>query len=91
MTKKGTHSYRTDSRNKNIQVYINGKLHPRSEACISVFDSGFLLGDGVWEGIRLLNGYLVFLKEHLDRLYHGAEKLAIEIRYSKKELQILPI
>ncbi|SVC44146.1 uncharacterized protein METZ01_LOCUS297000, partial [marine metagenome] len=64
MFKKGTHSYRTDSRNNNIQVYINGKLHPRSEARISVFDSGFLLGDGVWEGIRILNGKMVFLDEH---------------------------
>ena len=77
MADNGTHSYLVDNRNKHIQIYINGKLHPRSEARISVFDSGFLLGDGVWEGIRLLNGHLVFLQEHLDRLYHGAEKLAL--------------
>jgi len=89
MAKKGTHSYQTDSRNKNIQVYINGKLHPRSEASISVFDSGFLLGDGVWEGIRLLNGQMVFLDEHLDRLYSGAEKLAIDIGKSRDELMSL--
>ncbi len=89
MTNKGTHIYRTDSRNKNIQVYINGKLHPRSEASISVFDSGFLLGDGVWEGIRLLNGQMVFLDEHLDRLYSGAEKLAIDIGKSRDELASL--
>ena len=86
MIKKGTHSYQADSRNKNIQVYINGKLHPRSKARISVFDSGFLLGDGVWEGIRLLNGQLVFLDEHLSRLYSGAEKLAIDIGKSRDEL-----
>ena len=56
MVKKGTHIYRVDSRNKNIKVYINGNLYPRDQASVSVFDSGFLLGDGVWEGIRLLNG-----------------------------------
>ena len=89
MADKGTHSYLVDNRNKHIQIYINGKLHPRSEARISVFDSGFLLGDGVWEGIRLLNGHLVLLQEHLDRLYHGAEKLAIDIGKSKKELSDL--
>ena len=61
MGNKGTHSYRSDSRNKNIQIYVNGEFHPREEATISVFDSGFLLGDGIWEGIRLLNNHLVFL------------------------------
>ena len=86
MIEKGTHSYRDDERNKNIQIYINGELYPRKKASISVFDSGFLLGDGVWEGIRFLNGYMVFLKEHLERLYHGAEKLAIDIGYTKEEL-----
>ena len=89
MTVKGTHSYLDDNRNANIQVFINGKLYPRQEARISVFDSGFLLGDGVWEGIRLLNGHLVFFEEHLDRLYCGAEKLAINIGYTKEDLSDL--
>ena len=57
---KGTHSYLSDPRNKNIKIFINGKIYSRNKAKISVFDSGFLLGDGVWEGIRLLNGKLVF-------------------------------
>jgi len=83
---KGTHSYLLDRRNNNIHVYINGKLYPREKACISVFDSGFLLGDGIWEGIRLLNGSMVFLDEHLDRLYSGAEKLDIDIMYEREEL-----
>jgi branched-chain amino acid aminotransferase len=86
MTDKGTHSYQDDKRNENIQIFINGELYPRQKASISVFDSGFLLGDGVWEGIRLLNGHLVFIKEHLDRLYQGAEKLAIDIGHTQKEL-----
>ena len=86
MAEKGTHSYQDDDRNENIQIYINGRLYPRSDACISVFDSGFLLGDGVWEGLRLLNNHLVFLREHLDRLYSGAKQLAIEIGYTQEEL-----
>ena len=79
MRDKGTHRYLDDYRNENIQIFVNGELYPRKEANISVFDSGFLMGDGVWEGIRLLNGHLVFLKEHLERLYDGAEKLGIDI------------
>ena len=87
MADKGTHSYLNDNRNKNIQVFINGELYPREKASISVFDSGFLLGDGVWEGIRLLNGHLVFLEDHLERLYHGAKKLAINIGHTQDELK----
>ena len=83
---KGTHSYLEDKRNKQIKIYVNGKVVPRSDASISVFDSGFLLGDGVWEGIRLLNGKLVFLDEHLNRLFFGAKKLEIDIGYSPEEL-----
>ena len=82
----GTHSYLEDARNKNIKIYINGKIFPRMDASISVFDSGFLLGDGVWEGIRLLNGKLVFLEEHLKRLFFGAKQLDINIKYSSEEL-----
>ena len=58
---KGTHSYLEDDRNKDIKIYVNGEIFSRADASISVFDSGFLLGDGVWEGIRLLNGELVSL------------------------------
>ena len=83
---RGTHSYRDDDKNENIQVFINGDLYARRKANISVFDSGFLLGDGVWEGIRLLNGHMVFLYEHLDRLYHGAEQLGINIGYTQEKL-----
>ena len=83
MTVKGTHSYLDDKRNKNILIFINGQLYTRQKASISVFDSGFLLGDGVWEGIRLLNGHLVFLEEHLNRMYSGAEKLAIDIGHTQ--------
>ena len=83
---KGTHNYLEDNRNKSIKIYVNGKIIPRVDASISVFDSGFLLGDGVWEGIRLLNGELVFLDEHLHRLFFGAKQLDINIGYSHEEL-----
>ena len=81
-----THSYTCDERNTTIKIYINGKIYDRNNAKISVFDSGFLLGDGVWEGIRLHNKKLCFLDEHLDRLYDGAKQINIDICYSKKEL-----
>ena len=82
----GTHEYIQDPRNENILIYIDGKIIPRPEAKISVFDSGFLLGDGVWEGIRLHNGQLVFLKEHLDRLYTGANSIGMDIGMSPDDL-----
>jgi len=86
MTKKGTHTYVEDPRNESIFVYVDGLIVPRKEAKVSVFDSGFLLGDGVWEGIRLQNNYLCFQEEHIDRLFQGAEKLKIDIGKSKDEL-----
>jgi hypothetical protein len=57
------------SKNKDILIYINGSLHRRQDAKISVYDSGFLMGDGIWEGLRLVNGSWIFLDEHLDRLF----------------------
>ena len=84
---KSTHDYIEDKRNNNILIYINGNLLPRSEAKISVFDSGFLLGDGVWEGIRLHNGKLVFGKDHLERLSDGAKALDIELGMSLSEIE----
>ena len=62
-----------DKRNKNIKIYINGSFFNREDAKISVFDSGFLLGDGIWEGIRLINNEWMFLDEHLDRLFEGCK------------------
>lgn len=85
----GTHEYLEDSRNENVLIYVNGEIVPRPEAKVSVFDSGFLLGDGVWEGIRLHNGQLAFLEEHFDRLYRGAEQLAIDIGMSRDNLTAL--
>ena len=81
-----THDYVKDIRNEDIKIYINGEYHHRSEAKISVFDSGFLLGDGVWEGIRLHNNKLIHLEYHINRLYDGAKSIAMEIHLSKKEI-----
>ena len=81
-----THDYIKDSRNENILIYINGKYFTRSKASISVFDSGFLLGDGVWEGIRLHNNRLVHLKEHINRLFDGAQTISLEIHMTKDEI-----
>jgi len=82
-----THDYYEDPRNEDIQIYINGDFFHRSEATVSVLDSGFLLGDGVWEGIRLNEGKLLHLKEHLERLYAGANLLSLSINMSSDELE----
>lgn len=82
----GTHEYIQDTRNDTILIYINGDIISRSDAKVSVFDSGFLLGDGVWEGIRLHNGQLVFLTEHMERLYAGANAIGMDIGMSSEEL-----
>ena len=76
-----------DKRNLNIKIYINGSFYDRDDAKISVFDSGFLLGDGIWEGIRLVNNSWVFLDEHLDRLFEGCKAIDIKINLSKGEIK----
>lgn len=83
---KGTHEYQDDPRNAGILININGELYHRSEAKISVFDSGFILGDGVWEGIRLHHGKLAFIQQHMKRLYDGAKALDMDIGLSKTKL-----
>ncbi len=82
-----THDYKLDKRNQDILIYINGEFYPRSKAKVSVMDSGYLLGDGVWEGIRLHNGVLFHLDRHLNRLYDGAKAIAMDIGLTKKEIQ----
>jgi branched-chain amino acid aminotransferase len=72
--------------NKNILIYVNGELLPRSEAVISVYDSGFLMGDGVWEGIRLIQDKWIFLDEHIDRLFEGARAIDLELGLSAEQI-----
>ncbi|MBD3616564.1 MAG: aminotransferase class IV [Gracilimonas sp.] len=82
----GTHNAVYDPRNEDVLVYVNGELFPRKEAKISVFDSGYLVGDGVWEGFRLYKGVLVFLKEHFDRLFQGAKTVGMDLKMSREEI-----
>lgn len=82
----GTHNAESDERNNNVKIYVNGDFFSRNEAKISVFDSGYLVGDGVWEGIRLHHGKLTFINEHLLRLWAAAKATGIEMPFSKKEL-----
>ncbi|NNE70335.1 MAG: aminotransferase class IV, partial [Rhodothermales bacterium] len=82
----GTHDALPDSRNEEVQVWINGSLLPRPEARISVFDSGYLVGDGIWEGLRLHQGKLLFLEQHLDRLFHGLTRVGIDAGLSRSAL-----
>ncbi len=78
-----THHANEDERNTNILISVNGELLPRDKAVVSVFDSGFMLGDGVWEGMRLFNGKWSFLEEHLDRLFEGALAIDLDIGMDK--------
>ena len=82
----GAHTYTDDPRNADILISVNDELVPRGEARISVFDSGFVLGDGVWEGLRLHEGGIAFLHAHLERLYEGAKTLDFEIGLSPDAL-----
>jgi branched-chain amino acid aminotransferase len=76
----------SDPRNAAILINVNGELKPRAEAVISVFDSGFMLGDGVWEGLRVHKGRIAFLDRHLDRLFEGAKALAMDIGLTRAAL-----
>lgn len=83
---KGTHEFAADPRNATIRISINGDLVPRAQATVSVFDSGFILGDGVWEGLRLHDGGIAFLDQHLERLYEGARAIDMDVGISPGEL-----
>jgi len=82
----GTHNAEPDKRNNDVLIYINGELFKRAEAKISVFDSGYLVGDGVWEAMRLYNGVLAFSNQHLERLWAGAASIGMEMNFSREEL-----
>jgi len=82
----GTHDFVDDPRNADILIGVNGRLVPRAEAMVSVFDAGFVLGDGVWEGLRIADGHPAFLEQHLDRLWEGAAAIALDIGLTREEL-----
>ncbi|MEH6786317.1 MAG: aminotransferase class IV [Paracoccus sp. (in: a-proteobacteria)] len=79
-------SYVKDPRNDGVGIYVNGEFFSRDEAKVSIFDAGFVLGDGVWEGIRLIKGRLLAIDEHIDRIFEGANALQIDIGFGKAEL-----
>lgn len=83
----GTHNALEDPRNEEVLISINGKLFPRKEAKISVFDSGYLVGDGVWEGLRLHHGILVFWEDHMDRLWQGAKAIGMDLGMTRNDLR----
>lgn len=74
------------NKNKDILIYVNGSMLKRQDAKISVYDSGFLMGDGIWEGLRLVNGNWIFLDEHIDRLFEGLKAIDINLSMTKSEV-----
>ena len=83
---QGTHHSADDPRNRDILIYVNGELHPRDQAVVSVFDSGFILGDGVWEGLRVHHGRIAFLEMHLARLFEAAKAIDLDIGMERAAL-----
>ena len=82
----GTHDFEDDPRNEQILIWVNGELLPRHQAVVSVFDSGFVLGDGVWEGLRVSGGHPAFLDLHLDRLFEGAKAIMLDVGLTRHDL-----
>ena len=82
----GSQDFEDDPRNRTVRVWLNGALVPRDEAKVSIFDAGFVVGDGVWEGLRLHRGALLFLETHLDRLYAGAAQIRLDIGLDRAAL-----
>ncbi len=81
-----SHDAEPDPRNDTLQIWVNGRLMPKAQAVVSVYDSGFMLGDGVWEGMRLYHGVFAFLDEHLDRLFEAAKAIDLDIGMSRADL-----
>jgi len=81
-----THQAAEDARNETIQIWLNGRVVPKAQAMVSVYDSGFMLGDGVWEGIRLYNGVWAFLHEHMDRLFEAAKAIDLDIGLTRHQV-----
>ncbi len=81
-----THQAEEDARNEEILIYLNGSIVPKAEALVSVYDSGFMLGDGVWEGLRLYDGHWAFLDEHMDRLFEAAKAIDLDIGMTPAEM-----
>ena len=81
-----THQAEDDARNETILIYVNGRIVPKAQAVVSVYDSGFMMGDGVWEGIRLYDGRWTFLDEHIQRLFEAAKAIDVDIRLTPDQV-----
>ena len=86
MTEVTTHQAEDDARNEEILIYVDGRIVPKPDAKVSVYDSGFMLGDGVWEGLRLYDGKWAFLDEHIDRLFEAAKAIDLDIGMTRKQV-----
>lgn len=86
LSSSSSQSYVKDPRNDGVEIYVNGEFFSRDEAKVSIFDAGFVLGDGVWEGIRLINGKLLAIDEHIDRIFEGARSIQLDIGFDKAGL-----
>ncbi|MCA3436018.1 MAG: D-amino acid aminotransferase [Rhodobacter sp.] len=84
---KFSHQAKDDARNEAILIYVNGRILPKAEAVVSVYDAGFMLGDGVWEGIRLYNGRWAFLDEHVERLFEAAKAIDLDIAMTPDQVK----
>ncbi|MEM8776700.1 MAG: D-amino acid aminotransferase [Pseudomonadota bacterium] len=87
MDHQTTHQAEEDARNENIRIWLNGEIVPKAKAMVSVYDSGFMLGDGVWEGLRLYNGTWAFIDEHLARLFEAAKAIDLDIGMSASQVR----
>ncbi|PYE84690.1 aminotransferase class IV [Pseudoroseicyclus aestuarii] len=83
LSSSSSQSYAKDPRNDGVEIYVDGEFFARDEAKVSIFDAGFVLGDGVWEGIRLIDGKLLAVDEHIDRMFEGARSIQLDIGYDK--------
>ncbi|UWR33018.1 D-amino acid aminotransferase [Sulfitobacter sp. W027] len=85
-TSHTTHDAEEDARNRDIKIYVNGEIVHRDEAKVSVYDSGFMLGDGMWEGLRLYNGKWAFFDEHMDRFFNSCKSVSLDVGLTKDEM-----
>ncbi|WPH14057.1 aminotransferase class IV [Variovorax paradoxus] len=84
-SKTSSQAYAPDARNDEVLVYVNGQFVPRHQAVVSVFDAGYVCGDGVWEGVRLVDGRIVSFDAHIDRMYEGAKSIALDVGMTKAQ------
>jgi len=80
------HAADEDTRNDAIKIYVNGEMVAKKDAVVSVYDSGFMLGDGIWEGLRVYNGNVAFIEDHLDRIFDSAKVLDFDLQMSRDDL-----